>query len=546
MLRAFQKVLLDEHGAVAPTVALSLVALIAAGGIAFDYARVASMDTELQNAADQAALAAASQLDGQTGACARAAAAAASLLTNNTLFANESSGTRAIVVATESGCDATGSIRFYQDYNQVTDTPGAAATSDANARVVLVAVNPREAIYALTPIVGAFRSGSIGAEAVARIGSAICKMPPVMICNPDEVGGNLTFEPSLYAGKGLRLTSVGAGGGGWVPGNFGYLDTNITEVSGEVNQLRAALGWNTPPGECVAANGVDTKPGATVTVTDAINTRFDIFENQNTSCWGTGTCWTSINSVKDVIRPANANGGNACKLHNQGWQLPTGYYGSGNFPVAGSTPAALPTTSTPTVMGYPRDMCHAVSSNGVCVSGYEGRIGDGNWDRDAYFRVNYRRSDGTYWTGGTGAGTWRGNTGLPANAKRFDVYQWEMNNRGNVVDGVQVLGPRVVSGSGASALTSYGSPQCSTGQVPTPTVPDRRRITVAVANCISQGVNGNAEDVQVVKWIDVFLVEPSLNRERTNNGDIYAEIIGEAQSSSAAQVIKRDVPHLLK
>ena len=48
----------STSGAVAPTVALSLFALIATSGIAFDYARMAAMDTELQNAADQAALAA--------------------------------------------------------------------------------------------------------------------------------------------------------------------------------------------------------------------------------------------------------------------------------------------------------------------------------------------------------------------------------------------------------------------------------------------------------------------------------------------------------
>ena len=52
-----------EGGAVAPIVALSLFGLIAAGGLAFDYARLAAMDTELQTAADQAALAAATQLD---------------------------------------------------------------------------------------------------------------------------------------------------------------------------------------------------------------------------------------------------------------------------------------------------------------------------------------------------------------------------------------------------------------------------------------------------------------------------------------------------
>ena len=64
MMRSGPRIFRNTDGAVAPTVALSLVALIAAGGIAFDYARMASMDTELQNAADQAVLAAASQLDG--------------------------------------------------------------------------------------------------------------------------------------------------------------------------------------------------------------------------------------------------------------------------------------------------------------------------------------------------------------------------------------------------------------------------------------------------------------------------------------------------
>lgn len=530
----------SEKGSVAPTVALSIVALIAIGGISFDYARVASMDTELQNAADQAALAAASQLDGQAGACARAAAAAASLLTNNTLFANESGGTRPVVIANESACDATGSIRFYQDYDQVNDTFGPAATSDANAEVVLVAVNPREAFYALTPVVGAMRSGSIGAEAIARLGSAICKMPPVMICNPDEVGGNLNFDPTLYEGKGLRLTSVGGGGGGWVPGNFGYLDTEISEVSGEVNQLRSALGWNTPPGNCIAADGVDTKPGATVTVTDAVNTRFDIFENQNTSCWGSGTCSPAINSRKDVVRPANANGGNACRLNNAGWQLPPNYYGSGTFPPAGSATPLDPSV-TPGSMGLPRDMCHAASASGVCTSGYEGRIGDGAWDRDAYFRTNYVRADGTRWT----AAEWRANTGLPANAKRWDVYQWEITNRGTTVDGVQVLGPRLLDGQSLpGGLTDYGDPQCQPAAPPT--LHDRRRIAVAVVNCQAQSVNGSSNDVRVLKWIDVFLTEPSVNRERTSNGDIYAEVIGETQQAGVNTPIRRDVPYLIR
>jgi Flp pilus assembly protein TadG len=561
----------NADGAVAPIVALSLIGLIAVGGIAFDYARVASMDTELQDAADQAALAAASQLDHQTGACARAAAAANALLTNNTLFATGGLG---IAVPTSGVADCTGNaaIQFYQSYDQQTDTPGAAATSDANARIVIVSITPRETQYFLTPVVAAFRSGNIGAQAVASLGSAICKMPPVMICNPAETAGNTAFNAANYIGDGLRLTSVGNGSGGWVPGNFGYLDTDITTVNGQTNQLRAALGWNTPPGFCVSSDSVDTKPGATVTVTDALNTRFDIYQNNNTSCLTGGSCSASMNSVKDVRRPAN---GNQCKFVNNGngWQLDTsgaGYYGNNSMVISATTP--LPTTTIPSSMGHPRDMCHALNgTGGTCTSG---RIGDGKWDADAYFRTNYVRTvagaggaAGTRWAGGTGVGSWQANTGLsttasrtiagtnlpnPNYASRYNAYVWEMNHRDTLVDGVTVLAQRAPGATG-NTLVSYGKPQCSasqgygSGQVPNATTPDRRRISVAVVDCLANGVKGNSTGVPVEKWIDVFLVEPSLQRDRTNDGDMYVEIIGESLNGGpAGTVIHRDVPYLIK
>lgn len=562
MRRSVRSLSRNTDGAVAATVGLSLFALIAVGGIAFDYARLASMDSELQDAADQSALAAASQLDSQSGACARAAAAASSLLANQTLFANDGSGT-AVVVPTSgvSNCSGNAAIQFYQSYDQATDTPGAAATSDANAKVVIVSITPREAVYTLTPIVGAFRSGDINAQAVASLGSAICKMPPVMICNPAETDGNTTFDPSAYIGKGLRLTSVGNGSGSWAPGNFGYLDTN--GGSNGAPGLREALGWNTPPGDCVSTTGVNTKPGATVSVTDALNTRFDIYDS-NVSCPSGGSCSASINSTKDIVRPGNANGSNSCKMHNQGWQLDTsgatGYYGQ-NVP---TTAAALPVTTIPTSMGYPRDLCHAISQNGSCTNG---RIGDANWDRDAYFRTNYVRNvagtggaAGTRWT----AAQWQSNTVLSPSvavtasnyASRYNVYAWEIAHGGQTIDGKVILGSRVSSGNGANALTSHGSPVCSPtqgygiGQIPGPTTPDRRRISAAVVNCTANNVQGNSTGVPVEKWIEIFLTEPSLARARTSTGDIYAEIIGETIAggggATAGQVIRHDVPYLIR
>ena len=243
----------DNSAAVAPTVALSLVALIGAGGIAFDYARMASMDTELQTAADQAALAAAAQLDGEPNACARAASAAANMVSNPTLLANDSGGL-AVVVANESGCDAVGRIRFYQNVAKTT-----AATSNSNAKFVEVEVDPREAFYALTPVVGAFSSGPLTAIAFAGLDSAICKVPPVMLCNPDETG-DPDFTIANYVGKGVRL--VGNDGGGiYGPGNFGFLDTG---AGNGASTLRQVLGASNVPGDCVSGDGVDTETGSII------------------------------------------------------------------------------------------------------------------------------------------------------------------------------------------------------------------------------------------------------------------------------------------
>lgn len=532
----------DERGVIAPTVALSLFALIACAGIAFDYAHMAALDTELQDAADQSALAAASQLDGQLNARARATAAAQSLVRNLSLFASDASS-----VAGDAHKVEVATLTFYQSYDRVNDTYGPLSTSDADSKVVKVTITPRRANFALTPIVGAMSSGLLPAEAVASLGTAICKTPPVMICNPSETNSNKDFDADALKGHGLKLVSVGGGNGSWAPGNFGYLNNN--GGSNGVPGLQEGLGWESPPGDCTPSGNVNTKPGGNVPATDALNTRFDIYDS-NSSCQNGGTCPASINSVKDVVRPANANGNNACALQNQGWQLPANYYGQGSVPAVGNVP--LNPSVTPSAMGHPRDMCHAVDSaaTGYCSS----PIGDGAWDRDAYFRTNYRKSGGGYWTGGTGPGTWRGNTGLSATATRYDVYSWEIVNRGKTIDGVNVLGPNPPGASGNTTV-SYGFPVCSPvqgyggGVVPGLNTVDRRRTAMAVVNCLQNSVNGSSTGVPVLKFVDLFLVEPSVSRARTGQGDVYVEIIGETPAGgaqTAGQVVRRDKPYLIR
>jgi len=530
MRRSVWRLAHNKDGAVAPTVALSLVALIAAGGIAFDYARLASLDTELQGAADQAALAAASQLDGQTGACARAAAAANDLLANQTLMANDATATRAIVVANESTCDATGSVRFYKSYNQVNDTFGDPATLDAEARVVVVQVNPRQAVYALTPVVGAFRSGNVNAQAIASLGSAICKVPPVMMCNPAEPASNAdpNYDFNAVEGQGLRLVI----GDPDAPGNFGFLRTDAAGAT----QVAKELGYNVPPAGCISTNGVETEPGNMIAVRAAFNTRFDITENGSMTCPAGGTCSPSQNSRKDLVREV----ADQCNLGNNGWRESANPYRA----TSPTNPLPVDGTADPTAMGYPRDMCHAVSVLGSCTGGI---IGNGVWDIDAYFRVNFGWNRTQWMANAVNAdGTYLAATAADvASVSRYDVYKWEMNNPSLVPS------PRQV---GTTAMRNYARPVCRTpGITPGGAIPDRRRISVAVVNCRAQDLRGHSTNVQVRKWVDVFLVEPAVARgngptARSRDGDIYAEVIGVTSSGGSADntVTRRDVPYLIR
>src|SRR3546814_8968531 len=71
----------------------------------------------------------------------------------------------------------------------------------------------------------------------------------------------------------------------------------------------------------------------------------------------------------------------------------------------------------PQAMGYPRDKCHAVSTAGSCSAG---KIGDGNWDRNAYFYVNYNWGSAD-WPGYTSTAT----NPLPSNPTRYQVRSEE-------------------------------------------------------------------------------------------------------------------------
>jgi Flp pilus assembly protein TadG len=523
MRRIPWNLLRSEKGSVAPTVALSLIALIGAGGLAFDYARLATMDTELQNAADHAALAGASQLDKKTNACARANAAIQTLVTNRTLLANDGGG-MAVTIPSEATCDATGSVRFYQNSAKTQ-----AATSDANAKFVEVQVNARQARYALTPIVGAIRSGAISAIAFAGMGSAICKVPPLMMCNPSP---GTPFNPDAWRGKGLKLFM--GGGNSWGAGAFGWLD--VGAVNNGTPDQNIAVGMDNPNTNCVADANTQVDTGVSSSVLDALNTRFDMFQNG----WGRNTCYPHAscnpawNTTKDVVRNTAASATACGYLSNSEWYLPP----TDDQYIASNTAGD---DSNIVHMGYPMDVCH-YPAGGSCGTANP-RFGNGTWRADLYFKTNHPTlSDST-------GSNWTTATGLSSTASRFDMYRWEQGVAGiGTPNGDQR--PGVTNAGG----TQYGSPICKPPGLPAGlTQPDRRVIAAAVVdNCSS--ITGGSTAVTVGAWAEVFLVQPSVQRgtgpsQVTSNNEIYVEIIGRANptgSGTTAQIVTRDVPYLIE
>lgn len=522
----------NESGAVAATYALALIPLIAMAGVGMDYGRVMGMDSELQNGADQAALAAATQLDGKTGACQRASEAAVGMLQNLVVLASDDDF---ITVTAEPTCDATGHIRFWQDKAKTN-----AATTDANANYVEVFVDGRVVDYALLPITGLLTSDTIEGVAFAGLGSALCKVPPVMMCNPNEAS-DPDFTIANYVGKGIRLVANvngqnGAGEdpdepvGSYGPGVFGYLETNAG--NGAIATART-LGRTAPPGDCVQIDGADVKPGQQVSVLDALNVRYGIFENglNNVCDQGNASCPPSDNGRIDLVK-RGGNGG-SCRIHTSGFQV-------GDAPYRPTSPVndIDPTGIQP--MGYPRDKCHAVSLAGACSGNGNARIGNGDWDRAAYYATNGYGSMPTTWS----------NYGYPeltgrSTPTRYQQYRYEYDNRATMLQSQNVAGGYV----------QQGTPLCTppSGVAPGST-PDRRVLSIAVINCTAEGVGSNTTDAEIEKFVDVFLVEPTARRtfngvKYTNNSDVYVEVIGATTTGGGAnqgQQIRKDVPYLIE
>lgn len=123
---------------------------------------------------------------------------------------------------------------------------------------------------------------------------------------------------------------------------------------------------------------------------------------------------------------------------------------------------------------------------------------------------------------------------------RYETYRWEIDN-GHIPGAAG----HQINTSLANGDRQHGNPVCNAA-VPDPTR-DRRVFTVAVVeNC--GALHGTSTPAQIGSWIQIFFVEPGLNNRGNGEtqGEIYMEVIGNANVGSTGQILRRDTPYLVK
>jgi len=548
MARFLGRLVDSTDAAVAPVVALSLFALIGAGGIAFDYARLAGLDTEVQQAADHAALAAATQLDRTDNALTRASAsiqAAATgdrLVANNSRFANDAGGAR-VDIAAITYCSS------FDDSKADNDEACTETTDPLVARFVMVTTQARTANYAFTPIVAAFR-GTVSGKAVAGVQSAMCNVAPLLVCAPT---GNDDFPNADDVGKGIILKPSPRTQLQWAPGNFGLLD--FGNGTGAVFDALMGQGLN----GCKSDDG-ETEPGNKDTVTDATNTRFDVYNESNVKVWdkaakgprctSSGAGCPAPNTRKDMALVQTYEVKNVASSAGEPASPPCGSDGAG-FPGTLTTTSEF--TLSTTVKGFPRDNCHVA---GNCPGGNIGKQND--WSIPAYLTANHPSTDAAAIAASLGG------TKTATNLTRYDIYKWEQQDASRTApqNGGTEASSKCTGKNGTSCdwtikrQCAYSRPKVATTTYTAQK--DRRLLPVVAANCDELKGKGGAtggftgwNGYVLLKVFDIFLVEPSLNRTSpsTHDEELYAEIVGPAQSGGGVadfQMYSKTKPYLVR
>lgn len=505
----------DTRGTVTIFAVIAFGMLMAIIGLIMDIGRVMNVHSQANSYADRVALAAAAELDRRSDALTRAISAAQGANSQIdpgfrlTLSGDDTIGVARLTFLSVLGVDPADPYAqspVAGDVVMATWTPAdgliyeagvTAADATRLTEFVLVDTTTETENYIFMPIMAAFAPGmateaSVAPQAIAGFTREVCNAPPLMMCNINEASAGAGAPFSAVPGQMIRTKMQGAGGG-WAPGAFGLLDAPGANGAAAVRDYVALRDPNTL---CVK-DSADVKPGQnTGPISQGMNVRFDMYN---------GPLAGSRND------PRYAPAGNVTKGLRQ----------TGN-----NCNTSRSSTSTP----LPRDNCFMPSGtwpNGItsgsgtgCVN-YGGvpRAGNGSWNRAGYWATNHS-----------------GQAQPPgySTMTRYQVYRYELENSP----------PGLVN-----TPQERGAPICSSAPPITDAANDRRVFPVAIINCIEHQalLNGNAQNVPVEEYVDVFLTEPIGNTAwwSATVDDIFVEVISVVRPNQRSSVL-REYPVLYR
>lgn len=242
--------------------AMFMTLAVGAGTLAIDFGRLELLNTEMQHAADAAALSGAVQLNGQDDSITRATNVAQNAMTPSSNIPAAGNGTALNTAA----------VKFYVDYATKTE-----AISGLDAKFIEVTMAPQPVNLLFAPVLSAMFGGpttrTLNATAVARVRPYVCHAPPLMMCDLAELDPDLDPTKPANIGRQIRLKEPQAGGGAWAPGNFGLL--SLPDGSSGASDISDALAA-VSPSDCYEIDVVTATGSKTNQVKNGINARFDV------------------------------------------------------------------------------------------------------------------------------------------------------------------------------------------------------------------------------------------------------------------------------
>ncbi len=526
----------DARGAIPVYVAVCAPMLLGIGALSVDLGRVMTVNTELQNAADAAALAGAQELDHLTGAMDRARAVAVGAVANLQTFAT--GGAEVTIDPTDCADPPVAPcIRFLKGLPASDGDPITAlnlAATDEEARYIEVHVATRTVTNELIRLVGGPATSATSASAVAGKDEVICKIPPMWMCNPTEPPGNTDtgLPVELEALKGRQIRSFLQAKGPYTPGNFGILCPAGTE-NGTCGADDVARNIASVDGTCVGANPLATKPGVTLSAVRAgINARMDYWttkaKDNDNGDWRFNNKFAPAVNVTQGGEPEDAPSGSQTDCDRN--DLPAGQ-----------------------AMGLARDQCLV---DGTCADPLffgNPAIGDRNWDHAEYFRINHG-GDGSP---GYRPPLWPGDS-QATGPTRFEVYRYEVER--GAPDSIVTPGKQIVDAGGNPVATTAenGHAQCFQGTPPVNgynyypdrnlgvnLLKDRRLFPLAIANCNALGNAGDDPNGKFefypADYLLIFVTEPAEPPTAEGKVAVLVEAVGRVPAGHVGSLTRQVV-----